>query len=940
MLARLVFRIDRALVAGSLGTAAAILLPVVGILILAGLAPTLDGAWVAYADDGSELRWQDASLAPDWVVARSLADPNRMAYLVGGPDLTANGTLAMPEASAPAGTPRSAVVLDGLGPRTLLVHPDALGPSTPWLAGFARPGHVPGAHDAPSRGSDAFEAATTRSLRDQSGVLVAASVPAVALLASAFARQEIRARARSSATLHALGGTRAAFLVLAGRVTLAVALGAVVAVVAGYALHERGGVLDPPDAPEPLLALAFAVPAAVAWGTGLAWAAVAARRLDVLKVGGAGGEDDVAVRVPLEARPLLLGLRPLAFLAVAALLFVVDVGFPLAAARVPASLAGGDDEWVFGAEEGLHVGNGVPATVATVAGLDPRVGAVVAETVNPTLLDGRAVVVRGGEWAQLDEYHRFGRLDGDEPRGSEVVLGARAAARLDRGLGDVVRVQGSDRADLVALRVVGIVDAPGLLADEAFVDEPLGRRLADLPPGQATLLRVRPDTQGALDALAQTAPNLVVDGLAIRPDDPPAGSLAHADITVANLGSTAGQKRLTLRIGGEAVGHLDAVVPGHARRTVSMPFVVPSGAWQADVNPSADGDGGPGERAWSVPSQAVANASFEATLTAGGQPAPGVDVALYRGLAAASAGQATQADRTDTDGHVRFTAPAPGDWVVGTIGEPRAFARIDVVSANATGLVVEAVWTEPALPRAGEQNKLFGQVRNPGSAPATGLVGAFAGTLRYADVNLTLQPGEVRVLSFVLYFADPVDSVGVGDLKLPLRAQAVPAPPPAAPGEPAPATPEPAQPGQASPGATAQREVADRALGDARAILVGLATSAIATTLAVATLVTQRTLAGRQHVIGLLRVLGQGPDEVRQRAAAEGALLGAVAALAALLPGKLLFLALGAFGPAVFAHGLPDPVGWLFALQTTAAFSGVCALAAYFGAARAVGPAR
>ena len=938
VLLRLVLRPDRASLAAALGLAAALLLPVAGTQVLAGLAPTLDGAWMAYTTDGSALRWEEAASEPTWVAAVSDANSSRMAYIAGAPGVLPGSSLAMPEAVVARGTPRAGVTFDGLAPDVLLVHPDDLGRSHAVIAGFPTRTEVPDAEAAPSRGSDAFEAATTRALRAQSSLLIAASVPAVALLASAFARQEVRARARAGATLSALGGTRVAFFVLAGRMALVVAAGAVFAVVGGYGLHRWGGPLfDPPTDPKMRLALAIALPATAALLTGLAWAWAGARRFESLQVAGPGGEDDVVLRVPARLRPILLGLRPLALLLLAAFLFMADVGFPIAAAQVPASLAGGDDEWVFGAEDGLHIGNGVSATAANVIGLDPRIGSVLAETVNPTLLQGQPAVVRGGAWDQLVDYHHLGGLDGTPPAAGQIVLGDRLAGRLGADRGDYVTAQGSDRPDVLRLRVSGVVDAPGMLADEGFVSEGTGRRLADLPAGQANLLRVRPQTQAALAALHQAEPNLVVESLAIEPDAPVAGSLAFANITVANLGTAPGQRTLTVRVAGEAVAGLDAVVPGHARRSFRAAFIVPPGEWQVSVNPTSDGSGGASALHWSLPSSATATQTFKATLLRDQSPASGVAVALFRDLQAASRGEAAARSVTDAQGQVSFTPPSAGDWVVGTTEGPSAYASLAVVAAGARGIVVEAVWTDPATPLLEHPNTLFGQARNVGSQRNATMLGAYAGTTRFAERAVELDPGEAVVVSFTLYLIEPVDTVGVGNvtLRLGTQAAATPAPPPSTQGGAPPEATPGLPPGEAAAGEVVQAQVADRALGDSRAVLVGLAGSAVATTLAVVSLVTQRTLAGRRHVIGLLLVLGFDADRVRQRAAAEGAVLGGLAALAALIPAKLGFLAFGRWGPAVFAHGLPDPIGWLFSLQAVAAFAGVCALAAYFGAARA-----
>lgn len=927
VLLRLVLRPDQASLAATAGLAAAILLPVVATLVVAGLHPVIDGDWMAYPPEGESLQWNTSKIPPTLVV--KVADNGlHAAYIVGNPVVNPGAQLAMPEANSPD-TPRASLTLDGLRPDQVLVHPQDLGAGRVVLATFPERTTVVGATVSPSRGSDAFEDATTSALRGQSMLLIGASVPAVAILASAFARQEIRARIRMTATLAVFGGARRAFLVIAARTGLVVTAAFLLATMIAYGLHLRGGIFDPPDDPEGLIAAALIVPTAAAWLTCLVWAGLATRAVKQLKMGGPSGEDDVAVRWPAALRPVLLGLRPLLFFFLAAVLFMVDVGFPLAAAEIPASLAGGSNEWVFGADDGLHVGRGVPVGVARVAALDSRVDAVVGETVTPTLANGIPLVIRGGEWSSLATYHGLKVNQGQAPQESQIALADRAARRLQVEIGDHIQVQGGNRPDIIRLQVSAILDAPGPLRDEAFVSEPLGRRLADLPPGQANLLRMRPQTQAALDALHQTEPNLIVASLTFDPIAPKAGTLARANITVANLGSESGQRALTLRVQGLPVGHIDVVVAGHGRQSFHAPFVVPSGPWRMEVNPTTEGTGTSSEVSWELPQQAQSSEPFEVRLFEGGQPAIGVRVGLYRGLPAASENHATATATTNGAGSVQFTAAA-GDWIVGALDQ---YASITVLESSATTPRVDAIWTDPAIPRLNHLNTLFGRVRNPGLDTQTTLLNAYAGEIQYASQNVTLAGGASQIVSFPLFLVNPVSSVGIGNMTLRLGTQDVAAPPPGPGG---PTTPEPTAPGieEATPGQTVQARVADRTLGDGRTVLIGLATSSSLTTLAVAYLATQRTLAGRRHVAGLLQVLGFDEDRLRQRAAAEGAILGGAAALASILPAKILFAAMGRWGPAVFAHSLPDPIGWLFAIQAVAGFAGVCALAAYLGTNR------
>ncbi len=924
MLVRLAVRPDAAMALAALGLAAATLLPVVANLVLAGLDPDLPAEHVAYAPAGEAL---DAASVPQatWIVAQSTQDPTHYAYVQGDPQVAVGAQLAMPDAASTSTAPRSAKLLPGLPPDGILVHPDDLGPSRTLLALLPGPTTVPGAHIAPARGADAFEAATTASLRDQATVLVLLSIPAVALVASAFARQEIRARRRQSATLSALGGRWHAVALLGVRMTLTAGLGAVVATGIGFALYTWGPpFFHPDDAPRRFLAISIALPAALAALTGWAWSLRASRRFDALRQGGPTGEDDAAWPWPAAARPILLGVRPLTILVLAALLFAADVGFPLAAAQIPTSLLSGDDEWVIGADNGLVVGQGVDARIADIAWADARIGAILAETVSPTLLDGRPTMVRGADWDALASYHGLRLKAGQGPGDTGIVLGEDLAGRLGVGVGTVVVVQGASRPDLLELTVSGIATGPDVFRSEAFVTAPTGRRLAGLAADQATVLHVRPPTPGAAAAVQQQEPNLVLHDLRIEPTQPTAGSIAEAVLGIVNLGRQDGQRTLTLRVNGEAVATQQASAPGLRDTTLRIPFIVPAGPVRIDINPSAEGEAQPAHRDLLTPTNAAAGQPFTVTMQAQGAPQPGVRLGVFRDLAHTGLTQAVLTATTDAAGNVSWTLAA-GAWVVGTLDEPRVYKGLVVTGLG--GIEVEAVWTEPGTPILGELGQLRALVRNHGTATANATLPAFAGDLQFAERDVTLQGGEATTVSFTLLLVEPVETVAVGDRTLELGAAAQGA----APQGPA-ILP--------SRGQVAQAKLADRALGDARGVLTGLAGSAIASTLAIVGLATRRTLAGRQHVTDLLRVLGWDAARIRQRAALEGAILGALAALVALVPAKLAFQALGRWGPVVFGHGLPDPVDLLFVLQTMTAFAGVCALAAYFASAKAAAASR
>ncbi|HUR26422.1 MAG TPA: hypothetical protein VM327_10460 [Candidatus Thermoplasmatota archaeon] len=938
MLLRLALRPDRALLVAALGTAAAILLPVASTLVLAGITTRIEDGWIAYpvdADGSLDL----AGLAgqppmPTLVVAVSASDPLRMAYIVGEPIVERGSHLAMPFANVEANVTRSADTLPLVRDDAVLVHPDDLGPSRAAAALFSHRPTLPGTVVAPTRGADAFELATTAALRDQGLALVVLSIPAVCLVAYVFARQEVRAQARRAATLSALGGHRVALAVLAGRTFLMAALAGLIAMVVGATLYSFGPPLfHPDDAPRLRLAVALAVPTAAAALGGLLAVWQGARGSgggsgDVLRGAGRDVEDDVPVRLPFSLRPLLVGLRLFPILVLAAALFVADVGFPIAAAQTPASLAGGDGEWVIGADKGLAIGAGIDARVADVAGLDPHVDAIVAETILPTLLSGQGLILRGGDWGPLADYHGLELAQGRAPGPDEIAVGKRVAGRHGWGIGDRLTVLAAGRPEVRILEVVAIVDAEGPEADEGFVDAETGQALAGLPRGQANVIRFRPETEAARAAVVQQAPNIVVTSVSIEPDRPVTGSVASAIVETANLGAQSGGRTLTVRLNGDPIATGDVSLGPHSRTRSAFPFIVPEGAVVVEVNPSTSDAAQPAEAEWAQEGTPLAGQQASFRLTQGGAAVSQARAALYHNLtgAAADTGRLLEGT-TDGEGRIRFVLPVKGAFVVATLDEPRVFLEGHAL-VEGSGVIVSHVWTVPGTVLPGTMATLYGRLENPTTRTLEGEVNATVGELMIGSGAYRLGPGEATTVAFPLFYAEPVASVAVGNRTLDLTAAIRAGAPAGLP------TPSPQEAPLVRPGTGVQTQVAGRILGDARQALVGLGGCALVSTLAVVYLATQRTLAGRRHVAGLLEALGQDRDRIRSRAALEGTVLGAVALLAVAIPAKLAFQALAAWGPAVFAHALPDPVGPLFTLQAAAAFAGACAWAAYLAAGR------
>ncbi len=936
-LARLAWKPDGRLAAGALGMAAAMLLPLAATLVVSGLQPQLDASqgWIVYRTDGGPLDLSRIA-APRAAVAEWVVDGQIWAAFVAGPARVEPGHA---RAWGPATLGGQALVVDGppedwplLAPGRLLAHPADL-PGAVAVAAIVDQAPSDAALTAlPARGADAFEAATTEELRGATGFVILASLPAVGLVAMVFARLEVQERLHTSAVLASLGGMRQSRLLLATRILLVTAAGAALALAVAFALWARGGSLfHPVPFPRLGMVLAALVPAAAALVAGLAAVAGFSRRIDAALRKAPGPDLGRHLRLPLMARPLVLGTRLAPILLVCAALFAVDVGFPLAAGQVPATMVGGPGEWVVGAERGLEVGGGVSAAPAQVLGHDPAVEAIVAETLAPTILDGEPVVLRCGEWDALSGYHGLSLVAGQAPTGSSIVLAQRLATRHGWQVGDRLALQGAHRPFVVQADVAGIAQGSGIVADEAFCATGLGQALAGIPAGQATLVRLRPKSDEAKAALLREEGRIEVVGLSVFPERPVTGQVAEARIEGVNLGPRTASRVLAVRVNGEGIGHATLTIGPYGKAAAAVPFLVPEGEMRLQVNPEVALATAASDLALSAPALSFADRPLTVTLERDGQPVAGVAIGLY-----ATPGRA--ANRSDplatasTDGTGQAIFAAPGqDAVAATAEGPFAAARIHAgTDSDAANLTVEEAWILPADLRPGQSGRLFATVLNRGGAAGAEAIEVRRGQAILQFVHAELQSGESRTYEVAFALDKPADELLVGGSLLRLASQSGPAPP--GPETPA-ATPIPRA------GEAVQAELADRALGDARAVLLALAAVSLGTTLAVVVLGTRRALRSRTHVVGVLSALGQDETAVRSRAAWEAGVMAGLAMLTVLPLAKLTFNALAApWGPTAFGHALPDPVGWMFALQAVAAFAALAALAAYNVAGRVVRP--
>lgn len=936
-LVRLAVRVDRRLVLACLGLAAAILVPVAGVLATATLEPTLDPAQgsVAISDSPKGL---DLDRLPRtaWALSGRDADGRHVVAFVEGPTLV--GPLQADD-GGPAG--RHIRVLgenlttvslgrNVVGPGMTLIHPSVLGVAPVEAASFPARAPEPGTPFFPARGADGFEMVGIADLRDGTAALAAVSLPLVLLVASAFARLEARSLAGVVALVSALGRPERAGQVLIGRVLLVTAIGAVLTL-AGLALTIQLGFL--PVGWDVLasrsLAIAVALPtgAAALAGSAVAWAATVRTRATLRSRPALGDEGRIGF-LPLRGRPIITGWRLLGVFCLVGLVVALDVGLPIAASSVPAALAGDDGEWVVGAAASSLTSGRASDAPAKVMGQDPAIDAIVAEVFVPTVMRGHPVVARGADWSALAQYHGLELVRGDPPRSGELALGSRAAAQLDADVGDHLVLPGVNGI-LARLEVSGIYRSAGLLGDEAVLSMGDARALAELPGGTVHVLRMKPDSKPAREALERSTPLVLFQSLHAEPASAPAGSVATAYLDAVNLGGAPGSRVANLRVGNQSVATTVVRLAAYEQRLVPIPFVVPEGPYELQVNPEASGQGSDPRRELQGPAGAVVGSSAAFTLLADGAPRTGATVSLYAGLDDAGQGVGALASAvTDAEGRATLQVPRAGELAVAShdaLGSAiRPFYGIAAANATRSVLVVEAAFVEPGVPVPGEPAVASARVRNAGGVAGTERVEFEADGVRLGLRDVTLGPGEARTVavdyvprSRSLPEANGVRAAGATSTRV--DGEVVDA-------------------GPVRAGAALQQDVADRLLGNAGAVLGGLAVTTAAAALVVLVLATRRTMASRRGIVAVLATVWT-PERIRRRAATEGAVLGGLAGVVGVAGAKAFILLLGAVTTVrAFGHALPDPYTPLFMLQVAAATAFLGGLAMHNSIERRVGP--
>jgi hypothetical protein len=929
-LVRLALRVDGRFLLAALGLAAAMLVPLAGVLATAGLQPRVGaGSGTVLLADGPEGLAGSSVERATWVLSGrddpSVPGQHLVAYtkgpaLVGPGQADDGGPPGRAIHAAGRNLTAVSVARSHAGPGLVLVHPSVLGPATAEAAGFAA-----GGAGVPARGADAFESAGIAELKGYTAALTVVSLPLVVLVAAAFARLEARSLAPAVAVVSALGRPERGGQILTLRALLLAAAGAALAlaaIVGGLWLDLLPG--DRAVLAGRGFALGLAVPtfAAAVAGSAVGWATVLRTRAALRERGALGGEGRLGW-LPLGGRPLIAGWRLAGVLLLVGAVVALDVGLPLAASGVPAALAGEDGEWVVGAESSSVTAGRARKAPADVMAHDPAIGAIVAEAFVPTMAEGKPFVLRGGEWDALARYHGLRLVAGGPPGPAEAALGARGAEQTGLSVGDTFVVPG-EGGRLGRFTVSGLFEGGGLLEDEGVVALADAQRLAGLPADTVHAVRLRPQTLAALAAMEREQPQVEVLGLQVVPFAAPAGTLATVLCEVVNLSGVPGARVLNLRIDGEAVSTMSVSLPAYGRAHVELPFLVPLGAYRVEVNPEGSGIGQAAARAIEAPSGVVSGSSAEVRLLDNGQPVAGATLGLYANGTAALSRPPLQQARTDADGRASFRVDGQGLRVVAVVdGEPAAAEVYAIAPADAgrTRIVVEAAYTVPASPQPGQPATAAARVRNVGGeAGGARIAVAIDGAQRgYQDVNL--GPGEAGTVAVDYLPRRAGEAVSVGGVRA-IAPSSTAAPGPRV------------GPGNATAGETLQGDVANRLLGNARAVLGGLALTAAASAVAVLLLSARRTLAARSGVVSVLATVWT-PAEIRRRAAVEGAVLGAIGGAGGVLLAKGFLVALASWTTVrAFGHALGDPFSPVFMLQVGGTMAFLAALTLHNGVAR------
>lgn len=867
------------------------------------------------------------SPAPDGLLARHTANDTLLVAALAGPGGPANASHAYPGPSAGFAwgerfnVSGSSLLLvreplpPGAPPDAILVHPDVLaalgGPrdaSAAWVAVYddAEAARAAAGRDlavVESPGAFPFYRLGAEDLVTTIALTVAASSLVVGLVTSAFVRLELEARRRSFATLHVYAGPRLVQRIVAARGVAMLlaghAIGLGVTLVLIVVLSRAGAASL--GLPPWYLAIAL---------TGTLGGGLVGLAVPVAQAGRALHVQRLQLRVPPPWLPsalntTLVSWRSLVPLAASAAVLAASLGVVYGAADIPSQIFSADGSEVLASTANNPLRGTVPLFLGLHLGDADGYEASSPEIFAPTVLGGRAVLVRGVSWEGLE------RLEGDDlvldgvpplERG-QAVAGHRLAASLGLAIGDAVLVPSAYGASTERVEVVGVVRGLGLLGDELLVPLETARALTGIPADKVNLVRFRYDP-AALENLTGEAPlpgGVVVTRLLVAPLLPVPHEEATATVRVINFDPIERARHLTLRVNGEPVADAWVTLGPQEATSVRLPFrVPPTGVVRLEVNPTRNVATGEAAYRFEAPAVTPLGEPLDVRVLEDGAPASGVTVRLLEAEAT-----------TGADGRAHLVPAALGNHSLEAAGAAGRGARpilvVEPSDLHRGRLVVESLSGPPSITRGPWE----------GAAVVTNVGGAlFDGTLTLPVDGETqnasavrLVPGERARVPVSLAVGQGTHEIGPEGARLVVTVAAPPRE--GAPGsDPPPSPPPSGTPGSGGPGRgeggtpdggpmveellVLRRELARERgvldvdptqafLGDtfenlnAAVTLVTLATvlhAGLVTTAAV-----QRDLEERAPTVGTLAAIGAARGSLRARAAREYLLVGGAAAV-------------------------------------------------------------
>lgn len=169
-------------------------------------------------------------------------------------------------------------------------------------------------------------------------------------------------------------------------------------------------------------------------------------------------------------------------------------------------------------------------------------------TASPEILlflvhDGQAVPARGVDFESYRSVTDAAVVAGRSPNATdEAVIGTDLADTIGVDPGDELALGGSTTDAVGTVEVVGTYEADGVADDHLLVSLPLARHLADVPPGQANLVRYDRAPAGIAND------SVVAVGLS-APQQAALGETVPVELRVRNVGSTASSRTITARFG-------------------------------------------------------------------------------------------------------------------------------------------------------------------------------------------------------------------------------------------------------------------------------------------------------------------------------------------------------------------------------------------------------